>query len=408
MEEIAAKRPARRPTHPGAIWREDVLPALGLTVSDAEQRMGVERGRLRDVLREHAPAPIDHELAEKFALLCENPRQAALWRRMQSAVDRWESERGALRAAAPARAAGTSDSLRRRMEAFLAGWIEDVPLPWRDALNGLSPAFDDLDGELTIDAGSTIFPGRKNREPDGAPRGSHIFHALDGLAPDRVRAVIIGQDPYPSVSQATGRAFEQGDLDRWTSRSPRPAASLRRIAQQLAVYRTGRQPYGRRRGGWARLRNDIKSGALNLQTPGTVFDGWRAGGVLLLNTALTLTYYHRGGHPHQTRGHIRLWAPVVRGICLHLARREDIPVVFLSWGKKAREFLHHAGIAESCSRPLRIAPGFPRTDIVDRDHPGVPAFLPGKNLPGKNVFCETDERLAGLMASNSERSGIPW
>ena len=41
MEEIVANRPARRAARPGAIWREDVLPALGLTVSEAARRMGV-------------------------------------------------------------------------------------------------------------------------------------------------------------------------------------------------------------------------------------------------------------------------------------------------------------------------------------------------------------------------------
>lgn len=295
---------------------------------------------------------------------------------------------------------GCLDSLPRRMEAFLTDWTKDVPPQWRDALKGESLAFSDMDGDLECDMAATVFPGRKGREPDGAPLGSHIFRALDDLAPERVRAVIIGQDPYPSVCQATGRAFEQGDLDRWNSSFPRPAASLRRIAQQLAVYRTGNLSYGRRKGGWVKLKNDVQNGALDLQTPGTVFDRWHAEGVLLLNTALTLTRYRRGGHPHQTRGHIPLWAPVVRRICLHLAQREDIPVVFLCWGKKAREFLYDARIAErSRSRRLRVVPGFPQTGIVDRDHPGVPTFL-----DGENVFRETDECLAGMIAG----SRIPW
>lgn len=401
MEELAANRPARRPAHPGAIWREDVLPALGLTVSDAARRIGVSRCRLEEVLREHAP--IDRELAEKFADLCDNPSQAGLWLRMQSAVESWDGGRDAPRTEPLSCAAGASDNLRKRMEAFLAGWIDDVPLEWRDALSGRSPAFSDMDRQLTINEGATVFPGRKDREPDGAPRGSYVFRALDDLPPDRVRAVIIGQDPYPSVCQATGRAFEQGDLDRWTSSSPLPAASLRRIAQQLAVYRTGNRRYGRRRGGWAQLKNDIDGGTLDLQTPRTVFDRWHTGGVLLLNTGLTLSSYRRGGHPHQTRGHIPLWAPVVRGVCLHLAQRDDVPVVFLCWGRKARQFLHCAGITESCSRPLRVTSGFPRTGIVDRDHPGVPAFL-----DGKNVFRETDELLAGLMTGSWRQGEIPW
>jgi antitoxin HigA-1 len=38
--------PKRRPTHPGEILREDVLPALGLTVTDAAAQLGVTRTAL--------------------------------------------------------------------------------------------------------------------------------------------------------------------------------------------------------------------------------------------------------------------------------------------------------------------------------------------------------------------------
>lgn len=40
--------------HPGAILREDVLVELGLSVSEAAQRLGVSRVTLSRVLHEHA------------------------------------------------------------------------------------------------------------------------------------------------------------------------------------------------------------------------------------------------------------------------------------------------------------------------------------------------------------------
>ena len=43
MDDLTSDRPDRAPTHPGAIWREDILPALGLTVA----------GAARDLLRLH-------------------------------------------------------------------------------------------------------------------------------------------------------------------------------------------------------------------------------------------------------------------------------------------------------------------------------------------------------------------
>jgi antitoxin HigA-1 len=42
----------RRPTHPGAIQREDILPALGLSVSEAARQLGVSRQTLHRILAE--------------------------------------------------------------------------------------------------------------------------------------------------------------------------------------------------------------------------------------------------------------------------------------------------------------------------------------------------------------------
>ena len=42
------------PPHPGATLREDVLPALGLSVTDAASQLGVTRAALSRVLNERA------------------------------------------------------------------------------------------------------------------------------------------------------------------------------------------------------------------------------------------------------------------------------------------------------------------------------------------------------------------
>ncbi len=39
MTEYIAKRPRRAPTHPGAILREDVLPALGISVTEMAKHL---------------------------------------------------------------------------------------------------------------------------------------------------------------------------------------------------------------------------------------------------------------------------------------------------------------------------------------------------------------------------------
>ena len=44
MGEYVVKRPVKRPPlHPGEIVREDVLPALGLSVSAVARRLGISR-----------------------------------------------------------------------------------------------------------------------------------------------------------------------------------------------------------------------------------------------------------------------------------------------------------------------------------------------------------------------------
>ena len=50
MGEYVVKRPVKRPPlHPGEMVREDVLPALGLSVSAAARRLGISRQQLHRV-----------------------------------------------------------------------------------------------------------------------------------------------------------------------------------------------------------------------------------------------------------------------------------------------------------------------------------------------------------------------
>jgi antitoxin HigA-1 len=43
------------PVHPGEIIREDVLPEVGLSVTDAAKALGVSRQMLHDILAERKP-----------------------------------------------------------------------------------------------------------------------------------------------------------------------------------------------------------------------------------------------------------------------------------------------------------------------------------------------------------------
>lgn len=83
------RNPAREPTHPGDILREDVLPALRLTVSRAARQLGVSRQMLHRVL--NAQAPVTVAMALRLGKLCGNgPR---LWLNLQRENDLWHAGR---------------------------------------------------------------------------------------------------------------------------------------------------------------------------------------------------------------------------------------------------------------------------------------------------------------------------
>lgn len=89
VKEYAVGRPLRRPPiHPGEIVREDVLPALGLSVSEAARRLGVSRQQLHRILA--CTHPITTEMALRLGRLAGNG--PGLWLRMQQAYDLWYAE----------------------------------------------------------------------------------------------------------------------------------------------------------------------------------------------------------------------------------------------------------------------------------------------------------------------------
>ena len=89
MGEYTVKRPLKRPPiHPGETLRGDVLPALGLSVSEAARQLRVSRQQLHRVLA--CTHPITTEMALRIGKLAGNG--PGLWLRMQQAYDLWHIE----------------------------------------------------------------------------------------------------------------------------------------------------------------------------------------------------------------------------------------------------------------------------------------------------------------------------
>ena len=55
MVHIAKRYSGRCPTHPGALLREDMIPATGRTKAEIAQLLGISRQHLYDILRERKP-----------------------------------------------------------------------------------------------------------------------------------------------------------------------------------------------------------------------------------------------------------------------------------------------------------------------------------------------------------------
>ncbi len=142
------------------------------------------------------------------------------------------------------------------------------------------------------------------------PRGSNIFRAFDKCPFDRLKVVIIGQDPYHGPNQAHGLCFSVADG------VPHPPS----------------------------LQNIFKEVAADIGTPIPAsgnLDRWAEQGVLLLNAVLTVREHEAASHAG--RGWERFTDAVVRAIS---ERKQG--VVYLLWGSYAQKKGAIADPARNC------------------------------------------------------------
>lgn len=238
--------------------------------------------------------------------------------------------------------------LRDAMQDILAGWQQDLDPGWRAALDHRELGFAAIDPELTLEPWEPVFPARRGRTFPGAPKGAHIFRAFDGLDPAYVRVVILGQDPYPCAAFSTGRAFEAGNVAEWRELDKMFSVSVRTFMQLIAAARTGKASYAASTAAWKTLLADIEAGRNDIEPASRIADRWVGQGVLLLNSALTISRFAVAGDPHQLRGHLPLWQPFIATAIRHLAER-GAAVVFIGFGEQAGNALRAAGVSEGAT-----------------------------------------------------------
>ena len=130
------------------------------------------------------------------------------------------------------------------------------------------------------------------------PPGSKIFNAFDSTPLDKVKVVILGQDPYHEPGQAMGLCFSVPD-------GVQVPPSLVNIIKEI---------------------NDD----LGMQIPTSKGDlsGWARQGVLLLNATLTVRAHRAGSHQHQG------WEEFTDA-AIKAVNDKRRGVVFLLWGSYA-------------------------------------------------------------------------
>jgi len=131
------------------------------------------------------------------------------------------------------------------------------------------------------------------------PPGNQIFYALDHTPFEKVKVVILGQDPYHGPGQAHGLCFS-------VQPGVEPPPSLLNIYKEMET-------------------------DLGLQPPGHgCLSGWADQGVLLLNSVLTVEAHKAGSH--QGRG----WETFTDRVIRELEEKRE-HLVFILWGSYARK-----------------------------------------------------------------------
>lgn len=80
------------PPHPGETIREDILPALDLTVTEAAKQLGVSRVTLSRLI--HGQSGISADMARRLEAWLDGPKRgpsAESWLRMQADYDLWQA-----------------------------------------------------------------------------------------------------------------------------------------------------------------------------------------------------------------------------------------------------------------------------------------------------------------------------
>lgn len=221
-------------------------------------------------------------------------------------------------------------------------WLSDAPAEVRAKTETLLAEVANM-----REAGLVIYPPQ-----------NLVLNALATTPSAAVRAVIVGQDPYHEPGQAMGLSFSVPE-------GCKLPPSLRNVYKELAVDLECAMP---------------ESGDLT---------AWAKGGVLLLNTTLTVV-------EHKANSHAKLGWSVLTDYVIQRCMTLPQPIVFLAWGRNAIDLIEGAkakavaqgeGAPGSLGNKFVLASTHPSPLSATRPAGEVPAFI------GSRPFSQANKLL---------------
>ncbi len=183
--------------------------------------------------------------------------------------------------------------------------IEGLEQDWKDALAGFIGS---RDGIAALDSLDTLL---QENQDSYFPNREAILKAFHATPFNRVRVVIIGQDPYPRRADATGLAFSM------------PMPPLNMPDDQVKLSSSIKRIY-------EAIENDDD---VPFETPNHGnLECWAERGVLLLNRVLTFRKCNRcAANIHRHHG----WEAFTEAVVNALLSSE-LPIHFILWGNEAK------------------------------------------------------------------------
>ncbi|WP_226038310.1 uracil-DNA glycosylase [Aquibacillus saliphilus] len=142
---------------------------------------------------------------------------------------------------------------------------------------------------------------------------------------DQVKVIWLGQDVYPAIGVATGRAFEVGDLYDWDQSFRQ--VSIKNIIRLLHKNYFGITDYQNIKT-FNTIKTDIKNEKFPIKSPKKWFDSLENQGVLFLNTSFTCQV-------GKANSHKKIWSSFSNKVMAYISEQNPKAKWFL-WGNEAK------------------------------------------------------------------------